>query len=283
MYIPGVKSKGQIDTKYVDTCAEESSTAKKANEQEREALRDQVHFSNLNAGNKFFRGPSSAATGDALELGEPAAAASKKDGDTPAKRQRKVELESELPKAYEEFRKALATCESNMKAALTSVDHRQTELAEHYKVHPNAGTGDRALLLILRSLQFRTQLALRWQSAPDFALWLLPASAPVKGEPVPGTPAFTSSSSNAGSPAPSTAGSLFMPEAPGTPSHFLKGRTGAEASPLPVPAASPDAKVRSPLKELAAEAEADDSRGSRPRCKGETQIEQAQRAGLHCR
>ena len=60
LYVPGFKTKGQYDTKYVDTSYEEGSTSKKTNPKERQVLMDQVHHSNTHIGDKFFRGPSSA-------------------------------------------------------------------------------------------------------------------------------------------------------------------------------------------------------------------------------
>lgn len=98
---------------------------------------------------------------------------------------KKVDLDSELPKAYGEMRKALKAAEAKMDSVMAAYTQVTSDLN---KVDEDTQSKDRALLAFLRSLQFRAQLGYRWQGCPEFVAWLMPAGSPV---PAPGTPAPT--------------------------------------------------------------------------------------------
>jgi len=211
LFIPGFKSKGTTSGKYVDTSLEESGTAKKANDRERQMLRDQVHHSNTRIGDGFFHGASSSKTSLAAALEESSHQAPGQADKQAAKRTRAVDLDRELPKAFEDFRKAITICEGKMKASLETVDLRETELNQHGAHFPDAICKDRALTLMIRSLQFRAQLAQRWLGHDDFTKWLLPLGGPGNTEPKPGIPGSTPGFGVPGTPGSSTEA------APGTP------------------------------------------------------------------
>ena len=169
---------------------------KNPGEKDRQLLRDQVYHSKSSHGDSFFRGPSSSAP---RRIQDPDVSSSLLDSGgkkvaAGAKRAKKIELDSELPKAYAEMRKAMAGVEEHMKSAIAAAGARKTEMSEE----PDADiTADRALLAFMRSTQFRTQLAFRWQGAEDIAWWILPSGcspSPSPGNPgarAPGTPAVT--------------------------------------------------------------------------------------------
>ena len=136
-------------------------------------------------------------------------------------------MDRELPKAYVEFRKSLELSHGKAKAAVDGVTMRETELELHAAQLPvgEKVAEDRALVLLLRSLQFRMQLAQRWLGTADFTTWLLPDGVPVRSvDASPSTPV-----SSAG--APSTPAARPAPSTPATGSASLEGSpiAGSEA------------------------------------------------------
>lgn len=192
LYLPLDRFRERKRVNYIDVNYQEGSKElKNASAKDRAVLRQHVQHQEVSHAHEFLRG----AKPDILQAS--GGVASNTDAEAHATslaaKAKRVDLERDLPRAYEEMRKTVGQLETKFNIAFQSLDNVLTPLND---IPMDAQMSDRALMMFLRTLQFRAQLGRRWQGdADNIAQWLLPDGF---GPVAPATPAPAAAAATAG-------------------------------------------------------------------------------------